>query len=245
MITSNELDGWITPDWPAPARVHAVATCRSGPAAPGEPAFAGFNLGGADQAWRILQHRERLRTQLQLTEPPFWPCQVHGTTVLRLPLEASTVSIEADAVWTTTPGVVCAVQTADCLPILLCDTAGSCVAALHAGWRGLAAGIVEASGLLAWLGPAIGPTAFEVGEEVRAAFMADDTSAEAAFLPLPIAGKYLADLYALARLRLRRFGLQHITGGDRCTFCEADRYYSFRRDGVTGRQASLIWLDSP
>jgi YfiH family protein len=146
---------------------------------------------------------------------------------------------------------VCAVLTADCLPVLLCDRAGSVVAAAHAGWRGLAGGVLEATvaamrvppgELIAWLGAAIGPQAFEVGDEVRAAFVARHPEAAAAFLPQPAAGKWLADIYRLARIRLDGAGVRAVYGGGRCTFSEADTFYSYRRDGVTGRMAALVWL---
>jgi hypothetical protein len=147
---------------------------------------------------------------------------------------------------------VCAVLTADCLPVLLCDRAGSVVAAAHAGWRGLADGVLEATvaamqvppeGILAWMGAAIGPQAFEVGDEVRQAFVAQHAEASVAFVLQPTPGKWLADIYQLARIRLKHAGVQAIYGGGRCTFNEADSFYSYRRDGVTGRMAALIWLE--
>jgi YfiH family protein len=157
---------------------------------------------------------------------------------------------DADAVFTTEPGRVCAVRTADCLPVLLCDERATCVAAAHAGWRGLAAGVLEAtvaalpappSRLLAWLGPAIGPAAYEVGHEVRAAFMAADPGCGGCFAPSP-RGRWLADLAALARRRLARAGVRRVHGADLCTHADARRFYSYRRDAVTGRMATGAWI---
>jgi polyphenol oxidase len=158
---------------------------------------------------------------------------------------------DADGAVSRKPGAVCVVMTADCLPVLLCDRAGTVVGAAHAGWRGLQGGVIEATSramgvpagdLMAWLGPAIGPEAFEVGDEVRAAFVADDSAAAAAFRPAGPAGKWLADLYLLARQRLAALGVAGVYGGDACTFTEAARFFSYRRDGRTGRMASLVWL---
>ncbi|MDP2783975.1 MAG: peptidoglycan editing factor PgeF, partial [Sulfurimicrobium sp.] len=159
---------------------------------------------------------------------------------------------EADGSVARQPGVVCAVLTADCLPVLLCDRAGTVVAAVHAGWRGLADGVIEAAvkelaveagEILAWLGPAIGPRAFEVGGEVRQIFMAHDPAAELAFMPSASEGKWLADIYLLARQRLARIGVKQVYGGEYCTFAEMERFFSYRRDGATGRMASLVWLE--
>ncbi len=184
---------------------------------------------------------------------PGWLRQVHSARVVELGREPN-LNPEADAAFTREPGQVCAVLTADCLPVLFCDRAGGVVAAAHAGWRGLAGGVLEATvaamrvppnEILAWMGAAIGPQAFEVGDEVRGTFVAQHPEAAAAFLPHPAAapGKWLADLYQLARIRLSHAGVEAIYGGGRCTFSEADHFYSYRRDGLTGRMASLIWLD--
>lgn len=189
----------------------------------------------------------RAELRRHLPGEPVWLSQVHGTRCVEA--EASAPGVEADASVARTPGVVCAVLSADCLPILLCDEAGCAVGAVHAGWRGLAAGVLEAAvaamaipgeRLLAWLGPAIGPTAFEVGDEVRAAFVTDDPAAADAFVA-GRPGKWGCDLYALARRRLRARGVERVFGGRFCTFSEAGRFYSYRREGVTGRMASLIW----
>ena len=184
----------------------------------------------------------------QLPSKPVWLEQVHGTAVLRLTGEPY-ASKRADASYSNTPGTVCAVMTADCLPVLFCNRAGTEVAAAHAGWRGLCAGVLEetvacfadsADNIIAWLGPAIGPQAFEVGPEVRDAFMAHDAQAQSAFLPA--GDKYMADIYQLARQRLTRVGISQIYGGDRCTFTENGDFFSYRRDKTTGRMASFIWL---
>jgi YfiH family protein len=239
--------GWIEPDWPAPARVRTLITTRAGGVSRG--AYAGLNLGlgSGDDADDVARNRASLRKWLPAE--PLWLRQVHGTTVARADTAEGTP--EADAALASAPGRVCAVLTADCLPLLLCDAAGTTVAAVHAGWRGLCAGVIEQAllaidrpppSLLAYLGPAIGPAAFEVGAEVRAAFVAADAQAEAAFAPVR-PGKFYADLYALARQRLVRGGVTQVYGGGYCTYNERERFYSYRRDGVTGRMASLIWIE--
>ena len=240
--------GWLVPDWPAPPCVRALITTRAGGASRG--AYAGLNLGlnSGDEAGVVARNRAVLRQWLPAE--PLWLRQVHGTTVV----EADSVegSPEADAAIARRPRRVCAVLSADCLPLLLCDDAGSIVAAVHAGWRGLCAGVIERTlgamdrppqALLAYLGPAIGAAAYEVGAEVRAAFLAEDTSSDAAFAP-GAPGKFHADLYALARLRLARGGVHRIYGGGYCTCTERERFYSYRRDGATGRMASLIWIEA-
>jgi hypothetical protein len=196
----------------------------------------------------VLQNRERLRAALQIRSEPVWLKQVHGTVVAQLP--AAPDSLEADASCSRTAGAVCAILTADCLPVLFCDDEGTVVGAAHAGWRGLLAGVLEntvqamnrpAPQVMAWMGPAIGPQAFEVGSEVREAFVARDHSAAKAFAP-GAPGKYWADIYLLARQRLHSQGVSRVYGGEYCTVSDPSRFYSFRRDGVTGRMASLIWL---
>lgn len=238
---------FITPDWPAPANVRALITTRVGgvSAAP----YASFNLG--DHVGDDPRHVEQNRADLAACLPaqPAWLTQVHGTAVLNAAQVAG--APQADASVALQPGVVSVVMTADCLPVLLCDRAGSVVAAAHAGWRGLLDGVLErtveamaqpAGELLAYLGPAIGPTAFEVGDEVRQAFVAHSAQASKAFLPAASAGKWLADLYLLARQRLNGVGVNAVYGGHDCTYSDAERFFSYRRDGVTGRMASLIWL---
>lgn len=235
----------IVPDWPAPPRVHALMTTRAGGVS--RAPWAGFNLGDhvGDDPVHVASNRAHLRTQLPVE--PAWLRQVHSVRVAELGRDAD---LEADAAVARAPGLVCAVLTADCLPVLFCDRAGSVVAAAHAGWRGLADGILEAtvaamrvpSGeILAWMGAAIGPQAFEVGDEVRERFVALHHEAAAAFVPHR-RGKWLADLYALARTRLVAVGVQAVYGGGRCTFGEAETFFSYRRDGVTGRMASLVWI---
>jgi YfiH family protein len=248
MNNSTPVD-FIVPDWPAPANVRAATTARAGGVS--VPPWDSFNLAdhvGDDPAC-VATNRARLREALSLPGEPVWLRQVHGRNVC----DAAAGSAEADAAYADTPGVVCAVLTADCLPLLLCDREGRAVAAVHAGWRGLAAGIVEAAverfaaepeSLLAWLGPAIGPAAFEVGPEVRSRFLSGDQGASEAFVPGQ-GDRWFADLYALARRRLARAGVRAVHGGGHCTFTEQGRFYSFRRDGETGRMASLIWMDEP
>jgi YfiH family protein len=220
----------IVPDWPAPAGVRAAMTTR-----------------GTDLA------------ALDLPSAPRWLRQVHGTAVVRLSAvdcrpaagrQSHAAEPEADASFTTDPGVVCVAKSADCLPVLFCDDTGSVVAAAHAGWRGLAAGVLEATvqqlpvppgALMAWLGAAIGPASFEVGAEVREAFLVRDAGAAECFKPRPAQGKFLADLYALARRRLAAAGVTRVYGGGLDTLREPSRFYSYRRDGETGRMAALVW----
>ncbi len=240
---------FISPDWPAPTNVRAFSTTRAGGVSRGP--YASFNLGDhvGDDPAAVARNRELLRAALQLPAEPVWLRQVHGTRVIDAAQEDA--HGEADGAWSAQPGAVCAVLTADCLPVVLCDRTGTRVAALHAGWRGLAAGVIEqgvrALGgapdeLLAWLGPAIGPRAFEVGPEVRTAFVSHDAAAAGAFAPGGD-GRYLADLYALARLRLGALGVTGIHGGGFCTVTDRERFFSFRRDGSCGRMATLIWLE--
>lgn len=240
--------GWITPDWPAPARARAGTTTRQGGMS--EVPYDSLNLGDhvGDAVQAVVENRRRLRDQRALPAEPVWLKQVHGVGVV----DAAHVRgiPEADAAFAHDAGVVCAVMTADCLPVLLCDQNGTVVAATHAGWRGLVDGVIEATvlrmgvsatKLMAWLGPAIGPAAFEVGDEVRAQFLAVDDAAATAFRPSP-QGRWLADIYLLARQRLARLGIERVYGGHWCTFNDQERFYSYRRDGVTGRMATLIWL---
>lgn len=242
---------WLYPDWPAPASVRAVVTTRRGGASLSP--FEGFNLAAhvGDDPAAVSFNRQRLVETLSLPGEPGWLQQVHGTRVAVLDREISDCP-EADAGFSTMPGQVCAVLTADCLPVLFCDRAGTRVATAHAGWRGLAAGVLEATvtalavpagELLAWLGPAIGPRAFEVGNEVRDAFLRTDPDAASAF-DASRPGHWHANLYRLARRRLARAGVEAeaVYGGGHCTFGEAERFYSFRREGTTGRMANLIWL---
>lgn len=236
----------ITPDWPAPANVKAFQTTRQGGVSTG--VYASLNLG--DHVKDLPQHVAANRQLLSAYIPsePVWLNQVHGIRVIDAALSSCLES--ADASFTSRKQVVCVTMTADCLPVLLCDQAGTAVAAIHAGWRSLCDGVIEATiaampveagQLMAWLGPAIGPDAFEVGEEVRAQFIAKDARAECAFKPH--GEKWLGDLYAIARQRLQTLGITQVYGGGRCTFSEPETFFSFRRDGDTGRMGSFIWLE--
>lgn len=236
----------FVPDWPAPENVATLQTLRGGGSSLAP--WDSFNLGDhvGDDPLHVAANRARLRALLPAE--PCWLQQVHGIAAVDVAKTAKTVV--ADAAFSSSPGQVCAVMTADCLPVLFCDRAGSVVAAAHAGWRGLLAGVLEATvgqmrvapgEILAWLGPAIGAENFEVGEEVRTAFVAHDTSAQSAFRPHG-PGKWLADLAMLARQRLAASGVSAIYGGEWCTYAAPERFFSYRRDGVTGRMASLIWL---
>jgi YfiH family protein len=238
----------IEPDWPAPPNVVALGTTRQGGVS--DAPWDSLNLGDhvGDTAEAVVENRRRLQRALPDAARVQWLHQVHGTGVV---VAGQVAAPEADACWSGTPGQACAVLTADCLPVLLTDTDGTVVAAAHAGWRGLCAGVIEATiaalpcapgALMAWLGPAIGPSAFEVGAEVRAAFLAGAASAEACFRPSPRAGHYFADLGALARQRLAGAGVAAVYGGGCCTFSEPERFFSYRRDGQTGRMATLICL---
>jgi YfiH family protein len=248
MSRSGELE-FIMPDWPAPANVHGCCTSRTGgfSAAPWDSLNLADHVG--DDPDRVRENRRLLREALKLPAEPVWLHQVHGRVVR----DAATGRGEADGAFALRAGIVCAVLTADCLPVLLCDRGGTRVAALHAGWRGLASGILESGvhaldidpgELLAWLGPAIGPNAFEVGPEVRQQFLQADAAATEAFT-LGVGDRWHADLYVLARQRLRRAGVSAVFGGDHCTATDVQHFYSFRRDGQTGRMASLIWMESP
>lgn len=239
----------VAADWPAPPQVRAFQTTRVGGVS--RAPYDGLNLGSntADDPAAVRANRQCLRDGLRLPEEPAWLRQVHGTTVVDATQCARDIAPAADASQTQADGVVCAVLTADCLPVLLCADDGSWIGAAHAGWRGLAAGVLEAvvaqaslpsSRLMAWFGAAIGPANFEVGPEVREVFVAEQAQATAAFR----AGRgdrWHADLYALARLRLQRAGVQRIYGGGLCTYADATRYFSFRREANTGRMATLIW----
>ena len=250
MTTTPISDGWIVPDWPAPAGVRALLTTRAGGVS--RAPYASLNLGDhvGDDPAAVASNRLRLRQTLVGAGDPVWLEQVHGTRVIdACRVRAGGAPEQADAAFARQPGVCCVVMTADCLPVLFCDATGVVVAAAHAGWRGLCAGVLEqtvaamavpAHSLLAYLGPAIGPQAFVVGDDVRSAFVARDAAAAAAFSP-QATGKWLADIYLLARLRLAACGVGRVYGGTWCTVGDVDRFFSYRRDGRTGRMASLIW----
>lgn len=241
------MSEFIVPDWPAPPGVCALSTTRVGGVS--RAPWAGFNLGDhvGDDPAAVGANRQRLRQALP--EEPRWLSQVHGTRCVDAALASG--DEQADASFTRQRGAVCAVLTADCLPLIFCDDDATVVGAVHAGWRGLAAGVIESTvaamgepgeRLMAWLGPAIGPRAFEVGNEVREAFVATDAAAAMAFVAAP-GGKWLCDIYLLARQRLAALGIRRTSGADSCTVSEAGRFFSYRRDGVTGRMATLVWLE--
>ncbi|MCL1886425.1 MAG: peptidoglycan editing factor PgeF [Betaproteobacteria bacterium] len=251
----NELD-LIFPDWSAPDNVCGFSTTRYGGVSPHPYHGRRISEGGLNLAMHVgdmvdcvEQNRNRIRQWLP--NEPLWLNQVHGTTVVRV--ESVSGLPDADASFSTKRHAICLVQTADCLPVLFCDTAGRVVAAAHAGWRGLAKGILEetlrsmrrygAGEILAWLGPAIGPDHFEVGTDVLEVFVAGDKDNRRYFKPqIEKPGKYLADIYALARKILEKHDVRKISGGNFCTVSDAARFYSYRRDGITGRMASCIWL---
>lgn len=241
------LDHCLIPDWPAPGNVRALQTTRTGgvSTAPYDSLNLGSHVGDAPMA--VARNRMLLNTLLP--SEPVWLEQVHGTSVANA--DNANCRIQADACIARQRGSVCVVMTADCLPVLLCDAQGSVVGAAHAGWKGLAAGVIESTvqamgcapqHLMAWLGPAISQPTFEVGEEVQALFVDTDPQAAVAFMPGQD-GKWFADIYALARLRLDAMGVGQVYGGGHCTHRERERFYSYRRDGVTGRMGTFIWIE--
>jgi polyphenol oxidase len=240
---------WLTPQWPAPSNVRALTTLRTGGWS--EAPFDGLNLAShvGDAPEHVLRNRRALREQASLPREPLWLNQVHGVEVVAADTREPTPT--ADACVANAAGQVCAVLTADCLPVLFCDTSGSRVAAAHAGWRGLVQGVLSATlralerppeQLLAWLGPAIEPTAFEVGGEVREQFLLRDPESEAAFVRND-RQRWQADLYLLARQDLARAGVTQVFGGGFECFADSTRFFSYRRDGRTGRMATLIWCE--
>jgi YfiH family protein len=244
-------DGLVIPDWPAPPNIRAVVTTRNLPGA-SKPPFDRFNLGVrcGDDAAAVVANRAALGEMLELAETPRWLRQVHGSDVHDADALLADVDPEADASVTHRPGRVLAILTADCMPVFLCAEDGTAVGIAHAGWRGLSAGVIEATiaqlgvapaSLIAWLGPAIGARSYEVGDEVRAAFVDADANDADAFAPTR-PGHWTCDLYALACARLARAGVTRVAGGGFDTFADA-RFYSYRRDRETGRFASLIWIE--
>lgn len=238
----------IIPQWPLPPGVGACSSTRIGGVSLSP--YDAMNLGAhcGDNPECVEENRRLFYAASGMPSKPVWLEQVHGKAVLRLTGEPY-ASKRADASYSNTPGTVCAVMTADCLPVLFCNKAGTEVAAAHAGWRGLCDGVLEETvacfndspeNIIAWMGPAIGPGAFEVGPEVREAFMQKDAKADAAFRP--VGEKYFADIYTLARQRMANAGIGQVYGGDRCTHSEAGDFFSYRRDRITGRMASFIWL---
>lgn len=245
---------WIIPDWPAPSNVKSFFTTRTGGVSgSANDMFASFNLAMHVNDNRLDVERNRDLLRDYVPSDPQWLKQVHGIHPVAVDLPHATIP-EGDAAFSSTSGSVCAIMVADCLPVFLCDRAGAAVAVAHAGWRGLAGGIIERSiaamgkrpdELLAWLGPAIGPKHFEVGVDVYDAFVRQNAQAEQAFTRISSSAqpKWLADIFLLARQRLVDHGVTKIHGGGLCTFSDPKRFFSFRRDGETGRMAALIWLD--
>ncbi len=236
-------------DWPAPANIKALTTTRSGGVSQG--AYSSLNLADhvEDNIEHVKKNRQIISQCLNIQEP-VWLKQVHGVQIV----DAATAShhAEADAIYSNQSDSVCAVLTADCLPLLFCNQQATKVAAAHAGWRGLASGVIEstvdalqekAENLMVWLGPAIGPSCFEVGQEVVDTFVAQDKAAIKAFIKTDVE-HYLADIYQLARLRLKRLGIEKVYGGGLCTYTDEERFYSFRKNKVSGRMASMIWISS-
>lgn len=238
---------WIEPEWPAPANIHAATTLRTGGVSSGN--YASFNLARhvSDRHENVASNRRRMKQMLGLPGNPLWLQQVHGKHVVRA--DRIKAPVRADASFTRKAGVVCAVLTADCLPVLFSTCDGSQIAVAHAGWRGLLSGVIEATlkalddmDLLVWLGPAIGPQCFEVGGEVRRAYLHKSAHFASAFRQLS-ENKWFADIYLLARQTLWQHGIEHIYGGGFCTVSDKERFFSYRRDGETGRMATLIWRD--
>jgi YfiH family protein len=247
-MTATAL-GWLVPDWPAPAHLRVLSTLRGGGVSEGP--YASLNLAGhvGDRTEAVAANRLLLREAARLPAEPLWLEQVHGTTVT-LHEGADVTPPRADAAVAFEPGHVCAVMTADCLPVVFADRAGTRVGVAHAGWRGLVGGVLQATisslgippaDLHAWLGPAIGPAAFEIGPEVREACLAKVEGSVACLTPND-RGRYLADIYGLARLVLGAAGVTSVHGGGWCTHGDAQRFFSYRRDGVTGRMATLAWI---
>lgn len=239
----------VIPGWPAPARVRAFVTTRAGGVSTGSCASLNLGTRCGDDAGAVAENRSRLAARLP--SAPVWLRQVHGTRVADADAaRAAGDEPEADAAVARRASTVCAVLVADCMPVFLADEAASVVAVAHAGWRGLSAGVLEATldamrvrpeSVLAWLGPAIGPRVYEVGEEVRAAFLAHDRAAETAFAPTR-PGHWLLDLYRIARQRLAARGVARVSGGGFCTHSDAARFFSHRRDPRSGRMAAVVWL---
>ncbi|MEM7292058.1 MAG: peptidoglycan editing factor PgeF [Pseudomonadota bacterium] len=249
MPTPQTELNYIVPNWSAPKNIRAVSTTRIGGYS--QSPFNSFNLGirAGDDVATVRRNRDLFKQSLDLAIEPMWLWQVHGNNVVAAaPAEEEP---QADASWSRQLGQACVVLSADCLPVLLCDREGTCVGAAHAGWRGLVGGVIDAlvhtmpvspDRLMAWLGPCIGPTQFEVGADVYTAYCDDDLSNRACFAPGLTAEKWVADLQGLARLRLKRLGVAQIDSEARCTVSDAENFFSYRREGATsGRMATLIW----
>jgi len=238
---------WIEPDWPVKSNIHAAVTLREGGLSKDD--FQSLNpaLHVNDNSETVLANRKVISQMLNLPSNPIWLEQVHSNRVIKI--DKNTAVQQADASYTDQAGVVSVVMTADCLPVLLASSDGTEIAAVHAGWRGLLAGVIantvamfKSDNVIAWLGPAIGPDCFEVGGEVKESFVAKSNDFATAFKQTS-EEKYLADIYQLARLELATLGITQVYGGDFCTVTDKQRFYSYRRDGETGRMATLIWRD--
>ncbi|NOU20524.1 MAG: peptidoglycan editing factor PgeF [Methyloglobulus sp.] len=243
----NPNKHWLQPDWPAPLNVHAATTLRLGGVSKGGYTSLNPATHVGDNAELVRQNRQIIKTMLNLPSEPIWLTQTHSNRAIKA--IATDTPPQADASYTDQPSVVCAVMTADCLPLLVCAADGTEIAAIHAGWRGLLDGIIDntiaalhSRDLLVWLGPAIGPERFEVGDEVRATYMAKSAEYASAFKQQN-QDKWLADIYQLARINLAALGISKNYGGGFCTVTDQERFYSYRRDQVTGRMATLIWRD--
>jgi polyphenol oxidase len=255
----SEIKHWLVPDWPVPANIHAAATLRTGGVSQGSYYCLNPANHVSDDDGRVKQNRRIIKEMLDLPDEPVWLEQIHSNRVVKAVKTASLQ--QADASYTDEPGVVCAVLTADCLPLLACSRDGTQVAAIHAGWRGLLAGVISntvaamqtprsllpgisgaGQDLMVWLGPAIGPDCFEVGTEVREAFIQKSAAFNNAFKKQGN-GKWLADIYQLARVELSTLGIANVYGGTHCTVTEHESFYSYRRDTQTGRMATLIWME--
>ncbi|NOH56287.1 peptidoglycan editing factor PgeF [Vibrio coralliilyticus] len=238
----------IIPNWPAPSNVKAFASTRQQGFSSG--VYQGLNLGAhvGDELAIVEKNRQWLTQQSQLPTAPIWLNQTHSTVVLEADKPTQNV-LDADGLFTQQAGVVCSAMTADCLPVLLTNTTGTQVAAVHAGWRGLADGIVENAvakfdgQVMAWIGPAIGASAFEVGQDVLDAFVSFDSEAKKAFVPREKPGKWLADMSMLVTQRLNKVGVTDVYYSELCTYLDPERFFSYRRDGATGRQATFIWME--
>lgn len=250
----NPTEYWLKPEWPAPANVRAATTLRTG--GHSQHSFASLNLAQhvGDDPRRVAENRQMIKSWLNLPNDPFWLNQIHSSRVVQATVD--NLMSSADASFTSEAGIVCAVMTADCLPLLLCSKNGTQVAAIHAGWKGLAAGIISNTlnamqterkslqtaypDFLAWMGPAIGPCCFQVGDDLRLTFLRKSSEYACAFRQQD-AQHWLADIYQLAKIELATLGIDRIYGGDFCTMTDGQRFYSYRRDGQTGRMATLIW----
>lgn len=243
----NNNQNWLQPDWPAPPNIHAATTLRIGGVSLGK--YASLNLATHvnDDPELVRQNRRIIKSRLNLPSEPIWLHQTHSNVAIKI--TATSVPLHGDASYTDQADVVCAVMTADCLPLLICAADGNEIAAIHAGWRGLLDGIIDntinalqSRDVLVWLGPAIGPGCFEVGGEVRSAYLKKSSDYTYAFKKHK-QGKWLADIYQLARINLSALGISKVYGGHFCTVTDHERFYSYRRDKDTGRMATLIWRD--